>query len=294
MRSIQPKRWDFSMRIHLKNTQIHLDLPMLLFPIIASLLGEGEMAMMLIGSLAAHEAAHLGMARAVGLSIRTLRLTPFGGLAQLDNPYAASAPRLCAVSAAGPLANLMILLASGALCQWNWLPPGPALQIMQINAMLLLFNLLPALPLDGGRILYALLSTHLPRSRAVEMGILLGRILSAALMLLTVWGLIRHHMLNLSPLFAALFILISAQDERRALADSRVQNLLDCLRPLEKPCAAALVAVDTSISPEAALRALHPGEVTLFALYENGRFSRLVDDRTLLEKVIKNDGERPQ
>lgn len=281
------------MQLRLKNTRIHLDLPMLLFPVIAAMLGEGEMAAVLISSLAAHEAAHLAMARAVGASIRTLRLTPFGGLAQLDNPYAISAPRLCAVAAAGPLANLMILLTAGALCQWEVLSPELALRLIQINAMLMLFNLLPALPLDGGRILYALLSTRLPRPRAVEAGILLGRILAGALILLSIWGFVRRRSLNLSPLFAALFILISAQDERRALSDSRVQGLLDRLRPLEEPCLAALVAIDVGASPEAALRALRPGEVTLFALYQEGRFSRLVDDRTLLEKLLQEDGDTP-
>ena len=71
-----------------------------------------------------------------------------------------------------------------ALTHWRVLSPMFALQILQANLILMLFNLLPALPLDGGRTLYALLSPVIGRERAVETGILMGRILAGLMLAL--------------------------------------------------------------------------------------------------------------
>lgn len=274
------------MQIRLKHSQLKIDWLMLLFPIISIALGNGRETALLMLSLCGHEAAHFLAARALKVSFHSLRLTPFGGMSQIENPYAISAARLCAVSAAGPAVNLLVLLLSAALCHWHAMSLETTSQLIHINALLMLFNLLPALPLDGGRILYALLSLVMPRRRAVEIGIFLGRTLAVILLALTLWGCAFRGTLNLSPVFAALFLIVSAQDERRALTDSRVQTLIDSLRPLDEPLPAGIVAIDATASPETALRAACPGRVTLFAIFEEGRFARLVDDRTLLARII--------
>ncbi len=92
-----------------------------------------------------------------------------------------------------------------------------ALQILQANLILMLFNLLPALPLDGGRTLYALLSPVIGRERAVETGILMGRILAGLMLALSLYIWIARGLVNLSLIFAAIFILAAAPEERRAL-----------------------------------------------------------------------------
>lgn len=274
------------MQLQMKRTQLRIDWLMLLFPIIAAALGQGRETALLLLSLTAHESAHFLAARAANISFHSIRLTPFGGMSQIDNPYSVSAPRLCAVSAAGPAANLMLILLSASLCHWQILRPATASQLIHINALLMLFNLLPALPLDGGRILYALLSLVLPRRRAVEIGILLGRILAMLLLVFAIWGCIRRGTLNLSPVFAALFLVVSAEDERRALTDSRLRTLIDGMRPLKEPKEARIIAIDSSTPPETVLRTATPGRVTLFAVFENGCFSKIIDDHTVLERLI--------
>ena len=273
------------MQLPLKRTQLRIDWAMLLFPIVAAALGEGRTAGILFLSLGVHEAAHCLAARALNIGVRSLRLTPFGCLSEIENPYVVSAPRLIAVSAAGPAANLLTLLTAASLCHWRLLSAPAAAEIICVNALLMAFNLLPALPLDGGRILYAILSLFVPRRRAVEAGILLGRMLAVLLLLAALWGFAVHRMLNLSPLFAALFLLSSARDERRALTDSRIRTLTESLQPLGKPMPAEIIAVDADTSPEAALRQAAPGRVTLFALFQNGRFSAFIDDRTLVARL---------
>lgn len=282
------------MQLQTKRTQLRIDWLMLLFPIIAAALGQGQETALLFLSLAAHETAHFLAARALNVSFHSLRLTPFGGMSQIDNPYSISALRLCAVSSAGPAANLLLMLISAALCHWRFLHIETASQMIHINALLMLFNLLPALPLDGGRMLYALLSTFMTRRRAMEIGVFLGRVLAAALLALTVWGCVRRGTLNLSPIFAALFLIISAEDERRALTDSRIRTLVDSLRPLSEPVEASIIAIDASFPPESALRTVIPGRMTLFALFEDGRFVKLIDDRTLLTRILDADDKKSQ
>lgn len=275
------------MHLHLKNIRLQIDWLAVLFPCIAAALGEGRMAALLTLSLLAHEAAHLSAARWMHVPIRALRLTPFGGLAQIGNPYIVSAPKLIAMSIAGPAANLALILLSAAFCHWQLFSAALSAELIGINSLLMLFNLLPALPLDGGRILYALLSLILPRRRAVEIGIFIGRILAALLIAVAVWGCFARGHLNLSPLFAALFLLASAPDERRALTDSQLRTLVESIRPIREPTPAALLAIDESTSPEEALRAARPDRVTLYAVFDNNRLARIIDDRTLLDRILQ-------
>lgn len=275
------------MQIRLRSLTLRLDWLMVLFPCIAAMLGECDAAVMLLLSLTAHECAHWAAARALGVSMPFIRLTPFGGMARIENPYSVSAARICAVAIAGPLANLLLLLTSAALC--HWLPSAApfALELIQINALLMSFNLLPALPLDGGRILCALLSRRISEFSALHICLWIGRILAMILILLALFGLIVHRRLNLSFLFAAAFILTSASDERRALSKSRIHALMRCLQPFKEPRPAAIYAIDASTSSQEALRVVRPHRITLFAVYHEGKLREITDDRTLIQKILE-------
>ena len=159
--------------------------------------------------------------------------------------------------------------------------------VVYLLIMLMLFNLLPALPLDGGRILCALLSTIMPLRRAVEAGIFMGRLLAAALILLVAFGCIHQKVLNLSPIFAAIFLITSAGNERSALTDSHLHTLLDRLRPIRDPTQAQIIAIDTSTPTEAALRTITPGKITFFAIFDNGIFTQFLDDRTYIDRLLQ-------
>src|SRR5699024_1868852 len=107
---------------------------MLLFPILAALLGEGASAAALIASLFIHELAHAAAARLLHVGMSSVRLTPFGGMSRIENPYAISAPRVFAVAAAGPAANLLALLSCGAL--FAHVPNAALAELMRANAVL--------------------------------------------------------------------------------------------------------------------------------------------------------------
>ena len=275
------------MSLSVGHTRIVVHPLALLYPLAAAMLGGGAEAVALTIALAFHEAAHLLAAHALGVSIVSLRLTPFGGAMAMENPYGLSPLRLVIVSAAGPAANVLLLLTAGALAHWQMLSPGFALPLMQTNLLLLAFNLLPALPLDGGRIFYALLSVKLRQKRALEIGILSGRTVAIMLLFACVAFAVRWHRVNLSFLFAAVFIWASAADERRAFADAPMKAVLASLRPIGNPIPAQVCAVGADCAIRTALKAARPDTPTLYAVYKDDRLSSITDDRRLVRVALK-------
>ena len=139
------------------NVRVHA-LALLMLALSFALGARAELAAMLT-ALFLHEGAHLLAARLLRVRVEGLDLMPFGGALTLENPYRLGRGQLLGVSLAGPLCNLLGLVAAAALAWWNVLPPLFALELMRFHTMLGAFNLLPALPLDGGRALYALART---------------------------------------------------------------------------------------------------------------------------------------
>lgn len=275
------------MPLSIGRTRIIIHPLALLYPLAAAMLGPGSEVAALLIALTIHEGAHLLAANALGIGISRLRLTPFGGAMTMDNPYGLSPLRLAAVAIAGPLANLMALIAAGALAHWRMVGPGFALSLMQTNLVLLAFNLLPALPLDGGRVAYALLSLRFRREKALGFGIWMGRAVAAALVAACVLFAVKWRRVNLSFLFAAVFILASADDERQALSGSRLKAVLGALRPIEGPVPARVYAVGADCDAREALRAAKPDALTLFAVYKGNRLSSITDDRRLVEAALE-------
>ena len=102
------------MRLKLRSTVLQIDFLLVLFAVFGFILGEVRQISLLALSLIAHETAHFATAKALHIAMPSVRLTPFGGLARIDNPYSISALRLCGVAIAGPLANLLALTLSAA------------------------------------------------------------------------------------------------------------------------------------------------------------------------------------
>ena len=193
----------------------------------------------------------------------------------------------------GPAVALLlavILVTAAALAHWRVLSGGMVLELIRVNLTLMLFNLLPALPLDGGRMLWAVLSERLGRERAVSVGLLAGRVVAALLLALAVLQAIAARRLNLSPAFAAIFILASAGDERDALSDARLRACLGELRPIRTPVPARLWAVGGDCPARRALRVARADAITVYAVYENSRLTSLTDDRRLLQAILERGG----
>lgn len=266
-----------------------LPLLALIAPLLALRLGMRGSVGPLCAALAAHELAHLAAAKLARVEISEIRLMPFGGSARIENPYRLSPGQLIAVSAAGPAANLALLFLCAALAHWRLLRPGLAGALARSNLTLMLFNLLPALPLDGGRVLYALLSRPLGEKKALCAGVWLGRLLAALLLGLALAGGLRHGRWNLTFLLAAVFILASERDERRALDLSRARRLEETLEAGDGPRPARIYQLDARTRAAQALKLLRPRERAWFVLTRDGAPEGLIDGRSILNHLV-NEG----
>jgi len=122
-------------------------------------------ALLFFVSIVVHELAHALVARSRGLPVRSITLFALGGMAQIERD-AADPPTEFWMGIAGPLMSVAIgLLCIGIAVSAGWtstLPPDtPAVAVMlwlgYINFMLAAFNMIPGFPLDGGRVLRAIL-----------------------------------------------------------------------------------------------------------------------------------------
>jgi Zn-dependent protease/CBS domain-containing protein len=132
-------------------------------------------------SLLAHELAHAVVARQHGVAVEGITLWMFGGVAKLEGE-ARDASADLQIAGVGPLVSLVLGVGFGAvsaLAAWaglGGLPLGVLTWLSVVNIVLAVFNLVPAAPLDGGRILRALLwRAHGDRVRAAVTAARAGR-----------------------------------------------------------------------------------------------------------------------
>lgn len=172
----------------------------------------------IFGCVVLHEVGHALAARHFGIGTRDITLYPIGGVASLNriprNPY-----QELVIALAGPAVNvvlaglffLAIVSGLGALLPLAASPlDGSFLMgLMWANVVLVLFNLVPAFPMDGGRVLRAFLAMQLPYVQATEIAAKVGQAVAVVL------GLVGLYLRMPILFLVALFVFLAAQAEAR-------------------------------------------------------------------------------
>jgi len=187
----------------------------------------------LFTSVLLHELGHALVARHVGIQSSEIMLYPFGGVARMAHT---GAPRHeFWISIAGPAVNVIVGLVIMAVLGFRsaWVPleellPGTNTLrwLMVANFTLAGFNLIPAFPMDGGRIVRAQLARRLNMVRATEIAASIGQ--GFAILM----GLAAIFMGHFILMFIAFFIFVSAGQEvvaQRSLAMIRGQRVADAM-----------------------------------------------------------------
>ena len=167
-----------------------------------------------------HEFGHIFTARAFGISTPDVTLLPIGGVARLERiPEQPRQEFLIAI--AGPLVNVVIagllVLVAGADLQITHLASLDSTstslvdRLAVVNLFLALFNLIPAFPMDGGRVLRALLASKLGYVHATEIAATIGQWVAFALGFLGLFG-------NPLLIFIAVFVYLAAASEAHLVA----------------------------------------------------------------------------
>lgn len=109
-----------------------------------------------------HECGHAAAAALLGCRVLSIQMLPFGGVAVIEDGGRLTAGREIIIALAGPLQNILMVGITMLLQYANLGDPVFLAYIIQGNLLIALFNLLPVLPLDGGKIVQALVSLIAP------------------------------------------------------------------------------------------------------------------------------------
>lgn len=162
-----------------------------------------------------HELGHALAAKKFGIKTRDITLLPIGGLARLERMPDDPKQEIW-VALAGPAVNVLIAIILYAWMQFNsaWelfsrgdlLDGSFAERLMIVNIVLIVFNLLPAFPMDGGRVLRGFLAMRMNYAHATQIAAKLGQVMA---FLFGVAGFFSNPFL----IFIAVFVWIGAAQE---------------------------------------------------------------------------------
>ncbi|WAH38971.1 M50 family metallopeptidase [Alicyclobacillus dauci] len=181
-----------------------------------------QTALLLFTFVMLHELGHAFTARFCGYEVEEVSLLPFGGVAKLSYARLGFQPRDEAlVAIAGPFVNLLLCILSATLYGMHVIDLTLYQQSMQLNIWIGVFNLLPGLPLDGGRILRAARSRQVGYERATMEAYNLAFALSILLMLTGIVALYTGHP-HFGMMLLGLFLFVTAWRGRK---DTRAETM---------------------------------------------------------------------
>ena len=183
---------------------IHIHPVLLLFICISIVTGTFVELIIIFTIVLIHEMGHYLMAKIFKWRIKRIMLWVFGGVMETEEHGNRSIREDLLVTVAGPFQHLIIYLSLFLLLDIGFLSDVIFKTAMTYNTAILLFNLLPIWPLDGGKLVFFLLSMKLPYRKAFDFILLFSMILSLVLII----GHIIFYSFTLSFAMIMLFLFI--------------------------------------------------------------------------------------
>lgn len=247
-----------------------------------------------------HELGHSIAAMRYGIPVKQIVLLPIGGVAQLEEIPEDPGKELV-IAAAGPLVNLVLAIVLAVLAPIigqpldlsNSLSLTTSLGVLSIssiysyifstNLFIGIFNLIPAFPMDGGRILRALLATRLPYQRATSVAVSIGQVLSWG------FGLIGFLNGNFFLILLAIFIYTGAGQEGRMV---QVKSVLGDLR-VDQAYSRGVQSINLDEPIETALQLTLNSFQSNFPICDEGKLVGLLPYQRLVASLEKNELNTP-
>jgi Zn-dependent protease/predicted transcriptional regulator len=261
------------------------------YPLSTALAGVG-LILAVFFCVVLHELGHALTARRYNVPTRDITLYPIGGVARLQRIPEKPGQEL-AVAIAGPAVNVVIGLALYALLvvTGQSLIPGRGLvapqeqflqNLMWINVLLVAFNLLPAFPMDGGRVLRALLAMRLDYVRATQIAAAVGQGMAILFALIGIFVIFNPFLI-----FIALFVYLGAQQEAHmAMMRTAIEGL-----PVRNAMITNFTPLAQSASLAEAVQLLIAGSEQDFPVTEDERMIGVLTRRRLVQALSERGNE---
>ncbi len=239
-----------------------------------------------------HELGHALTARRFGVGTRNITLYPIGGVARLERIPSEPMKELW-IALGGPAVNLAIVgvLGAGLLVMDGTFDPSvlqapgrhTIASLFWINLALAGFNLLPAFPMDGGRVLRAVLAMRQDYATATQTAANVGQGMA---ILFGLWGLLSF---NPILLFIALFVYVGAQQEsQQAVYRAFTEGM-----PVREAMVTRFATLDGDDTLDDAVDELLAGTDHDFPVVEDGRLLGLLRRKQLIQALSAHDRDTP-
>lgn len=239
-------------------------------------------------ALAVHEGGHLVISTLLREPVESMEFTPFGGvMTYAAGRCASKGLRGLALAAAGPMANYAMLCLLPRIAPiWGGFAALHR-ELMLANAAMLLINLLPALPLDGGRMLFSAGYYVFGVSGLIRVLTAAGVLCGSLFILLCAYGVLALQVINLSMLLVGTYLIVCAIRTRTLmLADNLftvVQERHGALRSLRR---VHVYAVPDEVRILSLLEPIGRSHAALFLVQQHDGTSRLVREETVLSALL--------
>lgn len=247
--------------------------------------------MLLFVVVVLHELGHALAARRYGIATKDITLLPIGGVARLERMPEKPEQELV-IALAGPLVNVILILPLAAIV---WMTNEPMSlertlagewtvweRLLVANVFLAVFNMIPAFPMDGGRVLRALLAMRLPYAQATNVAAGVGQTFA---IFMGVVGLF----INPFLLLIAVFVWLGAAGEA---ARTRLKAALQGV-PVRDVMVTEFQTIDAGEPVSSAVASLLNGYQDNFPVMEGGQFVGVLTRKDIVRALSANEGEQP-
>lgn len=236
----------------------------------------------LFGIVLIHELGHAWAARSIGWHVHSITLLPFGGVAEIDQRGTWSANHEIFVALSGPMQHAWLIAFSIMMNKLGIWTEDWGAYFIRANVMILLFNLMPIHPLDGGKILQTIMSLVLPYYRAIQASSWSGVISSALIVIYTL--ITSGHGFNLNLFAIGCFLLYSNVFTLRHLIYQHIRFLMSeqlANRIAEQPI---LIIAHQSDTLSSLVKRLYRGKKHLiYVLDAGGKIRNVVRENELIQ-----------
>ncbi|MBW5447868.1 Zn-dependent protease [Cohnella sp. CFH 77786] len=237
-----------------------------------------------------HELGHVAVGIGFGWTFKEVKLLPFGGVAEVEEAGALPAREEAWVAIAGPLQNVWLGAAGWLAGQAGWVDAAWAHEFVRANLLVCCFNLLPILPLDGGKLLQAWISLYVPFHRTLVWCARISLAFSAAIVAASFVPLLYGDLLQLNLLAIGLFLCYSNWHHLRSVPYLFLRFLMHRAsrseRHFDTGVLARPIVISESRPVSAALRLFMKEGYHLVYVMKRGRIAKVVPEGAVIEGIL--------